>query len=50
MIPADVLIIRTSHKNGTCLIETKNLDGETNLKQKYAEKKIFEEFKTLKDE
>ncbi|CAD8142403.1 unnamed protein product [Paramecium pentaurelia] len=31
--PADVIVIKTSQK-GTCFIETKNLDGETNLKIK----------------
>ena len=34
--PADVLILRTSEPKGVCYIETKNLDGETNLKQKKA--------------
>lgn len=31
-VPADVLILGTSEKKGICYIETKNLDGETNLK------------------
>ena len=30
--PADVVILNTSEKKGACFIETKNLDGETNLK------------------
>lgn len=30
--PADVMLIATSQKDGKCFIETKNLDGETNLK------------------
>lgn len=34
--PGDVLILRTSEPKGVCFIETKNLDGETNLKQKKA--------------
>ncbi len=34
MIPADVLILSTSEPDGVCYIETKNLDGETNLKVK----------------
>lgn len=32
--PADLFIIRTSEAKGGCFIETKNLDGETNLKSK----------------
>lgn len=31
-IPADLVIISTSEPDGDCFIETKNLDGETNLK------------------
>ena len=34
--PADVLLMRSSEPKGVCYIETKNLDGETNLKQKKA--------------
>lgn len=35
-IPADVVILNTSSDEGICYIETKNLDGETNLKPKMA--------------
>ncbi|KAI9224443.1 hypothetical protein BC828DRAFT_373386 [Blastocladiella britannica] len=31
-IPADVVIVSTSEPDSVCYIETKNLDGETNLK------------------
>jgi magnesium-transporting ATPase (P-type) len=34
-LPVDVIILRTSQDN-LCYIETKNLDGETNLKHKSA--------------
>ena len=33
--PADILCLKSNDiKKGTCYIETKNLDGETNLKRK----------------
>ncbi|EPY52470.1 P-type ATPase [Schizosaccharomyces cryophilus OY26] len=35
-IPADLLILSTENKEGICYVETKNLDGETNLKDKYS--------------
>jgi P-type E1-E2 ATPase len=34
-LPVDLVILRTSADN-VCYIETKNLDGETNLKHKQA--------------
>nr|KAJ3422186.1 hypothetical protein HK105_000825 [Polyrhizophydium stewartii] len=33
-IPADIVIVSTSEQDSLCYIETKNLDGETNLKVK----------------
>lgn len=33
-IPADVIILSTSEEDNGCYVETKNLDGETNLKVK----------------
>ncbi len=31
-IPADIIVLSTSDADGLCYVETKNLDGETNLK------------------
>jgi phospholipid-translocating ATPase len=35
-IPADVVILSTSDPDGACYVETKNLDGETNLKLRHS--------------
>ena len=35
-VPADVVVLSTSDANALCYIETKNLDGETNLKPRRA--------------
>lgn len=35
-IPADMIVIATSDSDGACYVETKNLDGETNLKVRQA--------------
>eukprot|EP00347_Sterkiella_histriomuscorum_P010576 403375747 len=37
-IAADILLVKSSDKSRVCYIETKNLDGETNLKEKHADK------------
>ena len=35
IIPADILLLSSSDPQGICHIETSNLDGETNLKQRH---------------
>lgn len=35
-VPADIVVLSTSDPNGVCYVETKNLDGETNLKLRKA--------------
>uniref|UniRef100_A0A9J2P7S4 P-type ATPase N-terminal domain-containing protein n=1 Tax=Ascaris lumbricoides TaxID=6252 RepID=A0A9J2P7S4_ASCLU len=34
IIPADILLLRSSDENGICYVETSNLDGESSLKQR----------------
>ncbi len=43
---ADVLILKTSNNNGYAYVETKSLDGETNLKEKIA----LEEYRNINEE
>lgn len=39
-IPSDLIILNSSDEKGVCYVETKNLDGETNLKIKSANKEM----------
>ncbi|KAH0629663.1 hypothetical protein JD844_011902 [Phrynosoma platyrhinos] len=41
IIPADILLLYSSDQNGICHLETANLDGETNLKQRQVVKGCF---------
>ena len=38
--PADLILVRSSNPSGLAYIETKNLDGETNLKHKSCIKEL----------
>ena len=42
--PADMLLISSTEPEGVCYVETKNLDGETNLKNKNAIETTNEKF------
>jgi phospholipid-translocating ATPase len=40
-IPADILLLKSSLESGLCFLETMNLDGETNLKERMTPKEIL---------
>jgi magnesium-transporting ATPase (P-type) len=43
-LPADIILLYSKDHKGRCYVETKNLDGETNLKAKMAHKDISRHF------
>lgn len=48
--PADLILLKSSLPKGICYVETKNLDGETNLKQKQTAEEINNHMKDKTDE
>jgi len=47
--PADICLINTSEQNGVCYVETKNLDGEINLKFRQTNCLLAECFNSVGD-
>lgn len=48
-IPADIVICSTSEEEDCCYIETKNLDGETNLKVRHAVPELAASIRSAND-
>lgn len=48
--PADIVLLYSSNKNGSAFTETKNLDGETNLKYREAIRNVFSHLKNFHSE
>ena len=42
--PADLIVIGTAEQDGSCTIDTANLDGETNLKSKRAPQNLYRRY------
>ena len=48
-IPADMIVLQTSEPGGQAYVETSNIDGETDLKLRYAVRQIAQAFPTRED-
>jgi P-type E1-E2 ATPase len=47
VIPADILLLRSSDPQGLCYLDTCNLDGETNLKQREVARGFIERVRII---
>ena len=47
--PSDMVILQSADKGGGLYVETKNLDGETNLKSKAVYRKLNDEYAGYKE-
>jgi phospholipid-transporting ATPase len=47
LIPCDILLIKCSDPKGVCYVETKSLDGETNLKMKTVHKELVKHYQDV---
>lgn len=48
VVPADILLLRSSDPSGLCYIDTGHLDGETNLKQRQVARGFVEKVTNIK--
>lgn len=49
VVPADVLLLRSSDEHGTCYLDTCNLDGESNLKMRNVPQGFLQQVKSHTD-
>lgn len=47
--PADLILLKSANSSGLAYVETKNLDGETNLKHKSCIKEIHQSINSVDD-
>lgn len=47
--PCDLIVLNSSLPKGICYVETKGLDGETNLKMKLARSELLDQAQTDED-